>query len=126
MAPYLTVKDADRSLDFYARAFGFAKRSAMSGPDGRTGHAEMTYRGVLLMFSPEGAWGQRSPEHLFVSCEDVDALFARARAAGAAVAKAPQDMFWGDRMCSLIDPDGHVWNFASQTDKTTDPKRAEE
>jgi PhnB protein len=25
----------------------------------------------------------------------------------------PQDMFWGDRMCNLLDPDGHSWSFAT-------------
>jgi PhnB protein len=29
----------------------------------------------------------------------------------------PADMFWGDRMCSLTDPDGHTWNFATHTGK---------
>ena len=26
---------------------------------------------------------------------------------------APSDMFWGDRMSSLMDPFGHKWDFAS-------------
>src|SRR5262245_46444586 len=131
LAPYLTVQDADRSLDFYASAFGFAKRSAVAGPDGQTGNAEMAYRDVLVMFAPEGAWGRegpcpatlgmRSPLHLFVPCENVDALFTQAQAAGATVARPPVDLFWGDRMCSLIDPDGYVWNFATHTGKTTAP-----
>jgi uncharacterized glyoxalase superfamily protein PhnB len=50
---------------------------------------------------------------MYVYCEDVDALCDRAWKAGAKVEVAPQDMFWGDRMCKLVDPDGHVWNFAT-------------
>jgi uncharacterized glyoxalase superfamily protein PhnB len=117
----------DKSLDFYTRAFGFASRNALKGEDGRTTHAEMTYKDVLLMFAPEGAYGSpvkapatlgvSSPVTLFVYTEDVDALCARAQAAGATVAVPPTDMFWGDRMCSLIDPDGHTWNFATHTGK---------
>jgi uncharacterized glyoxalase superfamily protein PhnB len=36
LSPYLTVRDADAALDFYQRAFGFEKRCAFPGPDGRT------------------------------------------------------------------------------------------
>jgi uncharacterized glyoxalase superfamily protein PhnB len=123
LSPYLTVKDADAALDFYQRAFGFVKRMAMPGPDGKTGHAEMNYRDAVIMMGPEmgpggdckapATLGINSPVHLFVYCEDVDALFARATAAGARAVLPPQDMFWGDRMCKLSDPDGHVWNFAT-------------
>lgn len=127
MVPYLVVKDADRALDFYAKAFGFTKKNTIPGDDGKTTHAEMSYRDVLLMFAPEGAYGSpvkcpaslgaASPVALFVYCDDVDALCAQATAAGAQLAMPPADMFWGDRMCSLIDPDGHTWNFATHTGK---------
>jgi uncharacterized glyoxalase superfamily protein PhnB len=122
LSPYLTVKDSDATLDFYQRAFGFEKKFAFPGPDGKTAHAEMVYRDALIMFGPEGAGGEckapatlgvQPPVALCVYCDDVDALFARATAAGARVGFPPQDMFWGDRLCKLTDPDGHVWNFAT-------------
>ena len=53
LSPYLIVKDADAALDFYQRAFGFEKRMAMPGPDGRTRHAEVGWKDALIMFSPE-------------------------------------------------------------------------
>jgi uncharacterized glyoxalase superfamily protein PhnB len=118
---YLTVKDADASLAFYEKAFGFEKKMSMPGPGGKTGHAEMSWRGNVIMFSPEGmgpcqapvTTGARPPFTIYVYCDDVDALFKRATAAGAKVEQAPQDMFWGDRMCHLADPDGYLWNFAT-------------
>jgi PhnB protein len=123
LVPYLVVKDADRALDFYERAFGFTRRGVMKGDDGKTTHAEVVYRDQLVMFAPEGCYGTDarapaatgapSPVTLYVYCEDVDALCRRAEAAGAKVAMAPADMPWGDRMCSLLDPDGHAWNFAT-------------
>ena len=128
LSPYLTVKDADAALDFYQRAFGFVKHDTVPGPDGKTSHAEMKYNDAFIMFAPEGAFGSttqspatsgtQSPVTLYLYCEDVDALCARAQSAGATVATPPQDMFWGDRMCSLIDPSGHRWNFATYTGKT--------
>ena len=134
LTPYLTVKDPDAALDFYQRAFGFEKRFAMPGPDGRTAHAEIGYRDAVIMFGPEcsatekpakspATSGVPSPVGLFVYCDDVDALYARATKAGAKGGQPPQDMFWGDRMCMLTDPDGHVWNFATNV-ADFDPSKA--
>src|SRR5437879_7955265 len=94
LMPYLTVKDVDAALDFYQRAFGFEKRMAMPGPDGRTRHAEVGWKDALIMFSPEPEAGSEctgkapatsgieSPVGLFLYCDDVDALYARATKAG--------------------------------------------
>jgi uncharacterized glyoxalase superfamily protein PhnB len=123
LSPYLTVKDADEALNFYQQAFGFQKRDAVKGPDGRTTHAEMTYRDAVIMFSPEGSFGDKvskcpaslglqSTTTLYLYCDDVDALCARARAAGVKVISEPQDAFWGDRICTLADPSGNLWIFA--------------
>ena len=125
LTPYITVADADASIDFYQRAFGFERGFTMPDADGRTLHASMDYQGTtLLMFAPEGAWNDtsmRPPVHtntelpldFYVYCPDVDALTARAREAGAEVLSEPEDMFWGDRMVRLRDPDGYLWSFAT-------------
>jgi uncharacterized glyoxalase superfamily protein PhnB len=124
LTPYLAVKSPEAALEFYQRAFGFEKKNAMPGPDGRIQHASMVWNDAWIMFGPECTVGERQakapattgvfpPVSLYVYCNDVDALFARATAAGAEVLQPPQDMFWGDRMCHLRDPDGHVWCFAT-------------
>ncbi len=46
--------------------------------------------------------------------KDVDALFARAVAAGAEVVIELADQFWGDRYARLRDPFGHEWSLASR------------
>jgi catechol 2,3-dioxygenase-like lactoylglutathione lyase family enzyme len=43
---------------------------------------------------------------------EVDALVARARAAGASILKEPQRAFWGGYHGYFADPDGHVWEVA--------------
>src|SRR5262249_58460324 len=123
LVPYLTVKDADRALDFYAKAFGFSKRDAVLGEDGKTMHAEMTYKDVMIMFSPESAQGSQakcpattgvtSPVTLYVYCEDVDALCRRAEAATGRGVMPPAGMFWGGRVCSLVGPRRHARDFAT-------------
>jgi uncharacterized glyoxalase superfamily protein PhnB len=67
--------------------------------------------------------GVRPSSLLYVYCDDVDALFKRATTAGAAVEMSPQDMFWGDRTCTLIDPDGYLWCFATNV-ADFDPSKA--
>jgi uncharacterized glyoxalase superfamily protein PhnB len=44
---------------------------------------------------------------------EVDAIHARAVAAGAVSVRAPYDADYGGRHCSLRDPDGHHWSFGS-------------
>ncbi len=125
LTPYLTVADAAASLAFYAQAFGFTTGITLSSPDGRIIHATMHFRGaVAIMFSPEGIWsgtmqaprhsGAENPITLYMRCPDVDELAARARAAGAAILSEPADMFWGERIARIADPDGYVWCFANR------------
>ncbi|HMC67221.1 MAG TPA: VOC family protein [Gemmataceae bacterium] len=131
LSPYLTVTDADAAIHFYARAFGFQKKFTMPGADGKVKHAEMTYRDAKIMFGPEGAGHARSPAssgtpspvNLYIYCDDVDAIFDRATAAGAKVVMPPTTMFYGDRVCQVNDPDGHAWSFATNV-AAFDPSKA--
>jgi PhnB protein len=122
LSPYLTVRDADKAIAFYSRAFEFEKRMAIPGPDGRTMHAEMSWHDIVIMMGPEGennpskapaTLGVRSPVGLYLYCDEVDALYERALAAGAKSESAPENKFYGDRTCGVVDPDGHLWYFAT-------------
>jgi len=46
------------------------------------------------------------------SKEEIISIFARAAEAGAHIAKAPQDTFWGGYSGYFTDPDGHYWEVA--------------
>ena len=113
----LTVSDIPAAVSFYQKAFGFAKRGIMNGPDGKPIHAELTLRGTTLMLGPENpAWGSRtaksvgaSPASLFLYVEDVDKVVSKAISLGATAQKPVMDMFWGDRCGTIVDPDGYTW-----------------
>lgn len=47
--------------------------------------------------------------HNVATTAEVDAVMARARAAGAAIVKAAHDTFWGGYAGYFQDPDGHLW-----------------
>lgn len=44
--------------------------------------------------------------------EEVDRILDEARAAGATVPKAAEDVFWGGYSGYFADPDGHLWEVA--------------
>jgi catechol 2,3-dioxygenase-like lactoylglutathione lyase family enzyme len=50
--------------------------------------------------------------HNVGSPAEVDALLARARAAGATVLREPGPAFWGGWTALFQDPDGHLWEIA--------------
>src|SRR6201998_1272504 len=76
----LTVSDDTAAATFYQKAFGFAKRGIMDGPDGKAVHAELTLRGATLMLGPEmPQMGSRSaktigasPASFYLLTENVD------------------------------------------------------
>jgi len=54
---------------------------------------------------------------MYIYVDSVDDLFERATTAGATTDTKPEDTFWGDRMCGVFDPDGHLWCFAAKIQK---------
>lgn len=50
--------------------------------------------------------------HNLRSREEVEALLARAEAAGARILKPAQEVFWGGYHGYFADPDGHIWEIA--------------
>jgi PhnB protein len=123
--PYLIIKDADRAIDFYKKAFGASELMRMADPSGRIRHAEIKIGDSPFMITDENPdfpeW--RSPEsrggtpvHIYLYVEDVDAVFGRAIAAGAKQLLPVQDQFYGDRSGGVTDPFGHVWYIATHTE----------
>ncbi|MBI3070759.1 MAG: VOC family protein [Deltaproteobacteria bacterium] len=136
---YFTVSNPKASVEFYEKALGLEKRNAMPGPDGNYMHVEMAWHGQAVMFGPADPRSpQKTPKELggtpfnfYLYCEDVDALTARARAAGAKVLIEPSDQFWGDRMSQIVDPDGYYWTLATHVrdidfSKMTPPEHADD
>ena len=113
----LTVSDIPAAVSFYQKAFGFAKRGIMHGPEGKPVHAELTLRGTTLMLGPESEpMGRRSaksvgasPATLYIYVENVDKVVEKATKLGASPQGPVMDMFWGDRCGTVVDPDGYIW-----------------
>jgi PhnB protein len=62
---------------------------------------------------------------VFLYVEDVDAVVKQATDAGATVVMPLEDMFWGDRFGSVLDPFGHLWSLATHVEDLTEEEIAE-
>jgi PhnB protein len=116
IAPWLSLRNGARAVEFYKSAFGATEVFRMDG-DGS----------VVARLSVGGAefWvGDESPEHgnfspqtltgssvrIILTVADPDAVFARAVAAGASQVY-PVGEEYGWRLGRVVDPFGHHWEI---------------
>jgi uncharacterized glyoxalase superfamily protein PhnB len=133
LASAVIYKDPMAALDWLENAFGFERSMLITDAEGNLGHAEMTVGECYLMVGAEWAGHVASPAsvggkntqsiHVHLD-EDIDKHRDRAIAAGAEIVREPEDQFYGDRVYSAKDTEGHVWTFA-QTVKTVSREEAE-
>jgi PhnB protein len=130
VTPYLSVRGAEAAIEFYRKAFGAEEIYRIPMPEGKVGHAELQIGSSRIMLadefpgmpdnviaSPASLAGSSIGLNLYLP--DVDAAFARAIAAGATVRRPVQDMFYGDRSGTLMDPYGHIWTVSTRIEDLT-------
>jgi uncharacterized glyoxalase superfamily protein PhnB len=122
--PILTYRDARGAADFLAKAFGFGETAlyAREGDPSVIEHGQMRWPlGGGIMFGTAGKddspFGRRTPgnDSVYVVCDDPDALFERATAAGAEVVRGLADEDYGSRGFTVRDPEGNLWSFGTYT-----------
>ena len=121
------MSDLERALAFY-RALGLESSGAIgtqyvgdeTTPAGAAAMFELS-DGLMLMLYPRTelakdanvrldlTTGAFSIGHLVASRADVDAILARAEAAGATLTDEPHERPWGIYSGYFRDPDGHLW-----------------
>ncbi len=121
LTPHIVVKDLAKAIEWYKKAFDAKESYIMKTPDGSPLHAEIKIGNSPMMLAPENPeWESKDPTtlggspvtlHLYV--ENVDAVFEKAKSAGAKVDMPPANQFWGDRYGKLTDPYGHHWGIAT-------------
>lgn len=124
LIPCLRYRDAPAAIDWLCRYFGFERHLVVPDQQGGIAHAQLSFGNGMLMLgsladSPYGRL-MRQPDQaggctqsLYLVVEDVDALHARAVAAGAEIVIALQDEDYGGRGFTCRDPEGHLWTFGS-------------
>jgi uncharacterized glyoxalase superfamily protein PhnB len=123
--PCLRYRDAPAAIAWLCRTFGFEKHLVVPEPDGTIAHAQLVLGSGMVMLGSvvDSEFGRlmRQPDETgggetqtaYVIVPDVDALYARAKAAGAKIVLDIKDEDYGGRGFSCRDPEGHLWNFGS-------------
>ncbi len=109
VTPYLVVPDVRRLLDFVTKAFDAEVKFQMPGPGGCVAHAEFRIGNSMIMCGQSSEQHPAMPAMLYLYVTDVDAVFAKAVAAGGDVIRPVTDQFYGDRSGGLKDPNGVQW-----------------
>ncbi|MDX6511461.1 MAG: hypothetical protein QOE36_965 [Gaiellaceae bacterium] len=120
VSPYLLYEDAPRAIEYLTETFGFVVRLSQTGGAGRT-HTELLLEddGLVMLgqagesFSSPRTLGAYPSSLTHVYVNDVDALHARAKNAGADVTDLETAPV-GDRRFTATDPEGQVWVFAQR------------
>jgi uncharacterized glyoxalase superfamily protein PhnB len=124
--PVLFYDDVPGAIAFLQEAFGLSERFVGRSKEGAVEHAQLSYRGAVVMLGPT-----RSPHALrpcatpketgrvqgcvYLFVDDVDEHVERSRRAGAEILTEPTDMHYGDRVYCALDREGHFWAFATHT-----------
>lgn len=129
VTPYLTVRGADKVIEFLKRAFGAELAfEPLKRPDGKLMHAEVKIGDSRVMIADESPQAKAAEASLCLYVTDVDKVYQQAVKAGGKAIMEPMDMFYGDRTGSVKDPSGNSWMIATHTEDVAMPelkKRAE-
>jgi PhnB protein len=122
IAPFLSVRNGARAVEFYKSAFGATEVFRIEAPDGAV-VARLSVDGAEFWLSDESPQhGNFSPESLgggtvrmILTVADPDEAFQRAVKAGASeVHPVNNEHSW--RIGRVVDPFGHHWEIARPLD----------
>lgn len=122
----LRYRDAPAALEFLRDAFGFQVGHVSEDDHGRIVHAEMSWRGGMVMLGADRddtVWDQQPGSGgTYVVLEDgdaVDTCFRGAVAAGATVVSEPREQSWGSKDFVVRDLEGNLWSFGTYQPTTS-------
>lgn len=132
--PGLFYKDMEAAYDYLVRVFGFEAGERIIEPAREALiHADIWVGDQCVMLFEVADWNPlatspafmegRMNQMVHVDVPDLDAAYAHIVAHGGEPMSEPFEMFYGDRMFSVADLEGHIWAFHS-TNFT--PKPSEE
>jgi PhnB protein len=109
VTPYLIVDGAAKFMEFITAVFGATERFRVGRPDGKIMHAEASIGGSIIEFSDANEQFPPRPMPIHLYVRDVDAVYARALAAGVPTLYDLKDQEYGERSFGFRDPFGNFW-----------------
>lgn len=131
--PCLRYRNAPAAIEWLCQAFGFEKHLVVPGEGGTIAHAELSFgNGMIMLGSVKESEFDRfmkQPDEIggaetqtaYVIVSDADALYSRAKAAGAKIVLEIKNEDYGGRGFSCRDLEGRLWNFGAYDPWTTHP-----
>ncbi|MDH6114897.1 putative glyoxalase superfamily protein PhnB [Kitasatospora sp. MAP12-15] len=117
--PSLRSRDARALIRFLTEAFGF-EEVVVYGEGELVHHAQLAWPeggGIMLgsaRETPDDRWPLVPGSFgAYVVTDHPDALYARAKAAGAEITSEPHDTDYGSRDFAARDPEGNRWSFGT-------------
>src|SRR5512145_372114 len=109
--PCLRYRDAPAAIEWLCSVFGFEKNLVVANEDGTIAHAQLSFGNGMIMLGSvlknRTAFGRlmKQPDEiggaatqsLYIVVNDADAVYARAKAAGAEIAIEIKDEDYGGR-----------------------------
>jgi uncharacterized glyoxalase superfamily protein PhnB len=125
--PVLRYRDAPAAIEWLCQTFGFEKNLVVPNEGGTIAHAQLSFGNGMIMLGSveknETEFGRlmKQPDEIgggdtqsaYVVVTDADAVYARAKAAGAKIAIEIKDADYGGREFSCFDLEGHLWNVGT-------------
>jgi uncharacterized glyoxalase superfamily protein PhnB len=123
LLPHIVYRDLPTALLWLNNAFGFVEHYHYGDP---LSGAQVHLGSAWMMFKAAGP-GYRNPaelgfgtQSLTVFVEDIEAHFARAKAAGATILEDLHETVYGELQYAVRDLEGHHWLFSRHT-RNADP-----
>jgi PhnB protein len=113
IAPWLTVNDAEKAIDFYQAAFGAVEMYRFEGDDGKVAVAQLEVGGAPFWVQEDSESGRArgsTSVRMILSVEGPNSAYDRAVAAGATEV-APVSEEYGWRTGRVTDPFGYDWEL---------------
>jgi uncharacterized glyoxalase superfamily protein PhnB len=123
--PCLAYRDAPAAIEWLCRVFGFEKRQVVPGDGGTILHAELSFGNGMIMVGSvtDTVFGRlmKQPDEIggaetqssYVIVSDADEVYARAKAANAAIVIDIKDESYGGRGFTCRDLEGRLWTFGT-------------
>lgn len=116
VSSFIVVADAKPVIAFAKEVFGATElRPPLYRSNGRLWNLELDLAGHTVMIGEESPENTH-PSFLYIHVEDVDAVYARALAAGASPVMPPENRFYGDRDGGVMDAAGNLWWIATHVE----------
>jgi uncharacterized glyoxalase superfamily protein PhnB len=113
--PGFQYHDAPAAIEWLCRVFGFERRAVYPGPENTTMHAELSLGGGMIMLGstrPDGKIGcEKCGAYLVVP--DADAVYGRAKTAGAEMVEEISEKPYGGRGFACRDLEGRTWHVGT-------------